>query len=106
MKTETLVNIVIAAAVVVLGFLIWRQIRQIKAMEKEIETISARKAQVINVDSLRSAIEAQIMDSLKVVLKDQDNKIAASAKVITQTRRQNEALQKRLDNIVISMPDL
>lgn len=110
MKTETIINIVIVVAVVVLGFLvvlrIGRMEKEAGKLEKELQVISGRKAQVINVDSLRSIIEGQIMDSLKVVLKDQDRKIALSAQVINQTRRQNEALQKRLDNIVISMPDL
>lgn len=74
-------------------------------LEEKIEAIEQRKIQIINADSLRSAIEAKIVDSLKVKLKEQDAKIAASTKAINQIRRKNEDLQKRLDDIVVTLPD-
>lgn len=98
-----LATFAILAAVVIGGVLYVADYKE--KLEKKIEAIAARKTQIINADSLRSAIEAVIIDSLKVELAAQDAKIAAQDKLINQTRRKNEALQKRLDNIIVSLPD-
>jgi hypothetical protein len=106
MTKSTILQIVgfalLIGAVALAGFLF---VRHSQKLLQKIETIENRKAQVINADSIRNIIEKEIVDSVKVILKDQDAKIDALTKVTKQTRRQNEALEKRFNDIVISMPD-
>jgi hypothetical protein len=63
------------------------------------------KTHTINADSLRDVIEAKIIDSVKVLLMDQDRKIVDLAKRINTNRRQYENLKKRVDSISVDMPD-
>jgi hypothetical protein len=76
-----------------------------KRLEKKIETLEARKTKIINTDSLRKLLESRILDSLNKRADRQDAKIAELTKSLKVTRRQNEALEKRLNDIVVTMPD-
>lgn len=95
--------LIVAAAAVIITVNILNTKTQ--AIEAQIDSLSAQKVQVINADSIRRVVSKQVIDSLSVVLASQDEKIAAIQKSLTITRRKNEALQKRFDDIVIFMPD-
>lgn len=76
-----------------------------RKLERRISAIESRKLKIVVSDSVASAIESRILDSLKVRVDRQDAKIAELSKVVTITRRKNESLEKRINDLNISMPD-
>lgn len=76
-----------------------------KRLERELKRLETKEVKIINADSLRSAIESRILDSLNKKVDRQDAKIAELTKAQRVTRRQNEKLEKRLDDINIALPD-
>ena len=76
-----------------------------KKQEKKIQALERRTYKIINADSLRDVIESRILDSLKIVADRQDAKIAELPKSLTVTRRKNEQLEKRINDIIVFMPD-
>lgn len=110
MKNVTIVQIVAIALLVVVvtgGVLYVRSLhKQLREeTEKKIQSIEERSSKIINADSLRDVIESRILDSLKREDDLQDAKIAELQKSLTITRRQNEKLEKRFNDIRVFMPD-
>lgn len=110
MKNITITQIaaiVLMVAVVMGGVLYVRSLhKQLREeTEKKIQSIEERSSKIINADSLRDVIESRILDSLKREDDLQDAKIAELQKSLTITRRQNEKLEKRFNDIRVFMPD-
>jgi predicted nucleotidyltransferase len=110
MKNTTITQIaaiVLMVVVVTAGVLyvrsLHKQLRQ--ETEKKISTLEKRSGKVIDADSLRDVIESRILDSLKLEVDRQDAKIAEVSKQQAITRRQNEKLEKRFNDISVFMPD-
>lgn len=96
-----LVVVVMAGVFYVLS--LHKQLR--KETESKIQALEQRKDKVINADSLRGVIESRILDSLKIEVDRQDAKIAEVIKLQAITRRKNEQLEKRFNDIRVFMPD-
>jgi uncharacterized protein HemX len=108
MKNSTIKLIAGIAFVLIIGgnvVSVVLNLRNNRKTEERIQKIEIRKVKIINTDSIRSLIESRILDSLNKKADRQDAKIAALTKSLKVTRRQNEALQTRLDSIHVFMPD-
>jgi septal ring factor EnvC (AmiA/AmiB activator) len=108
MKTPSFATVAGYAGVIVVVAVALSYVTQTcssKRLEKKIETLEARKTKIINSDSLRDLIESRILDSLNLKVDRQDAKIAELTRSLKVTRRQNEAIEKRLDNMRVAMPE-
>jgi predicted RNase H-like nuclease (RuvC/YqgF family) len=94
--------VVLLAAIVLAGYML---VRHLQKMEQRMREIEERKVQIVNIDSITSVIERRLVDSLNTVVVNQDKKIDALRQDLTKTRRKNEALEKRFNDIVVTMPD-
>ena len=99
MKTAITILFVLLAVIVAVGTFGYFH------FEKRVEEIKARKAETMRADSIQSARERKIIDSLTTALSLQNTKINSTLRDLKMIRRQNEALEKRFDSIVIDMPD-
>lgn len=70
-----------------------------------IAAIASRKEKIIRLDSIETAVSRKLIDTLTVLIGAQDKKIDALTKDIKLNRRKNEALEKRFNDLVISMPE-
>jgi uncharacterized protein HemX len=103
MKAAVIGSAILICLLLALGFFIAE--RERRQIYKAMDSLSVGKSQTIDADSLRDVIEAKVIDSMKVLLMDQDRKIVDLAKRINTNRRQYENLKKRVDSISVDMPD-
>lgn len=82
-----------------------RDRQELQAAIDSIAAAGVRGQKLFSLDSLRSVMEKRIIDSLTIFVEARDKRIDALQKEITINRRENEALEKRFNDIVISMPE-
>jgi biopolymer transport protein ExbB/TolQ len=74
-------------------------------ISRQIEEIRLQKESTVNADSIASAIEKKIFDSLKVEFQKRDLEIQQLRKSVNKTRLQNEELTRRFNSANVNMPD-
>jgi hypothetical protein len=77
----------------------------INNVNRQLEELRLQKESTVNADSIASAIEKKIFDSLKVEFQKRDLEILELRKSVTKTRRQNEELTKKFNSLPVNMPE-
>jgi BMFP domain-containing protein YqiC len=106
MKASEIISIVAILAVAVALFLLYQNRREDNAREGEIKKLKENFETVVNYDSIISASEKRMFDSLKVVREEFDRQIKIQHDENTKLRRRNSALEKRFNDLDLGVrPD-
>jgi hypothetical protein len=105
MKVNFVVSL--AALIIIIGGVsfMFAEIRS-RGLVEAVEELKNRKEKILNIDSLRSAIEVKILDSVRADLTRRDAEIEQLKKDIKTQRRKNEELTKLYYSLPVSMPEL
>lgn len=98
-------KIVLAIVVIILlagGAFLYMEKRK---TDQAILDLKNRKDQTIKLDSVRTAIETKIFDSVAVVMGAQSKKIKVLESEQKRLRNDNAELQKKVNSIRVSMPE-
>ncbi len=103
------INVIMIFVVIVLlglgAYIIYDLVNQSKANKAAIDSLYNQKQSLLSIDSIRSAIEKKIIDSVMLEFYKRDKLIKELERGIAKTRKQNEELEKRFQNITLDMPE-
>lgn len=94
--------LLIAAGVWV--FILSRQLSSARHAAK-VQTVVVQRDNILNADSLRSAVEHRVQDSVRAVVANYKNQLNALRNEITKIRAQNVALRASYDTMSLDRPD-
>ena len=89
------ITFILAIAVIILGVLFYLNMRQGQRRDGEIKKLKENFEDVVNYDSILTAREKVVFDSLKVVRQEVRTQIINIRNENAKLRRQNNALEKR-----------
>lgn len=106
MKVSDIISVVATLAIFVGLYLLFQNCREDNAREAEIKKLKENFETVVNYDSIVSASEKRMFDSLKVVREEFDRQIKIQHDENTKLRRRNSALEKRFNDLDLGVrPD-
>lgn len=102
-----IVAAVSVALAIVLGFIVKIQMGKIADLKQalEVKAIVVQVAATINTDSLKTATERKVIDSLQPVITDLQIRIKSISNENKQIRKQNNALRIGFDTLRVNRPD-
>lgn len=105
---KTFLAIILLVFAIASGVLYYRDVLQRSEreskIEQEIRDLKNRKDQILKLDSIRSATEKRVYDSLSKILASRDARINQMELSIKKAHEEHEQLQKLYNSVRVAMP--